>query len=118
MNNTYKLAALAFLTLMALNGCESKTENNTKVESTSSENNKLEITKTTNTTTNIEEKKETFKTVAFYDKNKDIRTSRIKECAKRENMTILKETECDNAKRSRQLEKRKNSKAFINQSFL
>jgi len=47
-----------------------------------------------------ETKKETFKTVSYYEKNKDIRKNRLIECKQLDTMTTTIEKDCNNAKKA------------------
>jgi len=47
-----------------------------------------------------EEKKETFKTVQYYDTHKEIRDSRLKECKTMEEMTEMIMIDCEHANTS------------------
>jgi len=114
MNNTHKLTTLALLTLIALNGCESKTENNIQASKTLQDIRNIEITHNTN----IKTKEENYKTATYYNTHKEERERKIKECNESYSSSRKKDIECDNAKRARQLEKRKNSSGFNHQSFL
>jgi hypothetical protein len=101
-----------------MSGCDSKTENNIKasIEAGKALQEQTNIDITHNT--NIETKKENYKTVSYYSKHKREREKKFKECEEAEVSTYANDAECDNALRAKQLEKRQNSSAFIHQDFL
>lgn len=117
MKTKYSLTLLSILTLSLMSGCDSKTENNIKASIEAGkalQETKIEVTH--NTT--IETKKENYKTVSYYSKHKTEREKKFKECEEAEVSTYANDAECDNALRAKQLERRKNSSAFIHQDFL
>lgn len=118
MKIIYSLTLLSIFTLSLMSGCDSKTENN--MQSSIEAGKALQKTKNIEIThnTNIETKEENYKTVSYYSKHKTEREKKFKECEKAEVSTYAKDAECDNALRAKQLERRKNSSAFIHQDFL
>jgi uncharacterized lipoprotein NlpE involved in copper resistance len=114
MKNKKVPIAIGLILVSILVGCDNKTENNSNTIKATSEHTDIEIIN--KETKNQKEK--SYRTITFYNENKNARKQRIKECRKLKKKTLEIEKDCQNAKKSIQISKRKNTNSFIDQKFL